>query len=233
MNSPGSASAPASSLFKTVVNRDNTVTLTEYRGAVTDLHVPASCSVNGKQYKVSGVDFYGHKNLTSVFLPEGLSFFNLNGCTSLRRVTLPTSVKTIPEFAFFNCPSMEYISIPGSVTAIERHAFHDCTGLKSVTIPRSVKTIGEYAFENCTSLASVVLEEGVEKIDAYCFYRCDHLTSIVIPATVTYIDETAFGLVYYASEKYKASWKEKFVVTVRKGSYAEYFCKRYGYNFRY
>ena len=52
------------------------------------------------------------------------------------------------------CGATEY-TIPDSVTTIGDSAFWDCTSLTSVTIPDSVTTIGNDAFYYCTSLTSV------------------------------------------------------------------------------
>ena len=48
-------------------------------------------------------------------------------------------------------------SIPNSVTSIGNYAFYGCTNLTSVTIPNSVTSIGDCAFEGCTSLASITI----------------------------------------------------------------------------
>jgi hypothetical protein len=48
-------------------------------------------------------------------------------------------------------------TIPNSVTTIRDCAFYGCSGLTSVTIPNSVTTIGSYAFEGCTSLTDVTI----------------------------------------------------------------------------
>ena len=48
------------------------------------------------------------------------------------------------------------ITIPNSVTTIGQYAFYDCTDLTSITIPKSVNSIGAKAFNNCTSLGRIV-----------------------------------------------------------------------------
>ena len=46
-------------------------------------------------------------------------------------------------------------TIPSSVTSIDNVAFYDCPSLTSITIPNSVTSIGEYAFYGCKNLKTV------------------------------------------------------------------------------
>ena len=48
-------------------------------------------------------------------------------------------------------------TIPSSVTSIGNYAFYGCTGLTSVTIPSSITTISDFAFRDCTGLTSVTI----------------------------------------------------------------------------
>ena len=54
-------------------------------------------------------------------------------CYSLSQITIPASVKSIENGAFFNCSSLTQITIPSSVTRIESGAFQGCNRLKQVT----------------------------------------------------------------------------------------------------
>ncbi len=74
---------------------------------------------------------------TLLFVPEDLSEY-----------TIPESVTTIGEFAFFQS-NITQLHIPESVTRIGGIAFYDCLKMKSFTIPRSVKTIDHRAFMGC------------------------------------------------------------------------------------
>ena len=64
-------------------------------------------------------------------------------------------------------------TIPNSVTSIEDYAFYSCNGLTSVTIPNYVTRIGFSAFENCSDLTSITIGNGVTSIGSYAFYGCD------------------------------------------------------------
>lgn len=59
-------------------------------------------------------------------------------------------------------------TIPGSVTSIVDDAFYKCSSLTNVTIPDSVTSIGDEAFNGCSSLTDVYFggsEEQWNKID--------------------------------------------------------------------
>ena len=100
------------------------------------------------------------------------------GCTSLTSVTIPGSVTSIGDYAFYGCTSLTSVTIPGSVTSIGDYTFYGCTSLTSVTIPGSVTSIGDYAFRNCNNLTSVTIPDSVTSIGSYAFAYCHNLTTI-------------------------------------------------------
>ena len=75
-------------------------------------------------------------------------------------VTLPNSVTSIGDRAFYNCSTLTSIVIPNSVTSIEAVAFYKCSSLTSITLPNSVTSIGDGAFAGCSSITSMVVERG-------------------------------------------------------------------------
>jgi len=83
-------------------------------------------------------------------------------------------------------------TIPSSVASIGESAFYHCTRLTSITIGNGVASIGDSAFYYCTSLNSITLGNGVASIGHYAFYFCTSLYSITIPASVTSIGDWAF-----------------------------------------
>ena len=75
---------------------------------------------------------------------------------SLTSCTIPDSVTSIGERAFYSC-TIESIVIPDSVTSIGERAF-DSTNLTSISISNSVTSIGDQAFEDCSFLQSIVVD---------------------------------------------------------------------------
>ncbi len=81
--------------------------------------------------------------------------------------TIPNTVVSIGNYAFYLCSDLKSIDIPNSVTSIGNHAFDDCYNLTSITIGNSVTSIGNYAFYDCSHLS-----------DVYCFIKNPSAVSI-------------------------------------------------------
>ena len=108
--------------------------------------------------------------------------------------TIPNSVTSIGDYAFFECSGLTSVTIPNSVTSIGEFAFSGCTSLTSVTIPNSVIFIGRYAFRNCTGLTSVTIPNSVTSIGESAFEWCTGLTSITCEAvTPPTLNSSVFG----------------------------------------
>jgi hypothetical protein len=101
------------------------------------------------------------------------------------------TVNSIGDDAFSECTTLRSVSIPTSVTVIGEMAFCECTSLRSVIIPSSVEEIGESAFMDCTSLNSVTLNAGLEFIGNAAFYHCS-IESITLPYTINDMGECVF-----------------------------------------
>jgi hypothetical protein len=122
-------------------------------------------------------DYTIPNSVTSI---ENYAFYNCIGLTS---VTIPNSVKSIGKWAFADCSGLTSVTIPNSVTSIGNEAFIRCQGLTSVTIPNSVTSIGNSAFSDCSGLTSVTIPHSVTAIGNYAFSRCHNLTAINVDAS--------------------------------------------------
>ena len=102
---------------------------------------------------------------------------------TLKSVTIPDSVTTIGESAFYFCTSLKNITIPNSVTTIGAGAF-SFSGLTEIYIPDSVTDIGVGTFAYCQSLTTAIVGNGVTAINNV-FYECTKLASIKLSSATS------------------------------------------------
>ena len=191
---------------------------------LTSITIPSSVTSIGQQV------FYNCTGLTQIIVDSNNSnFSSLDGVLfnkdwtlliaypngKSEQYTIPNSVTSIGNYAFYDCTGLTSITIPNSVTSISANAFSNCTGLTSITIPNSVTSIGDDAFwfcsittlnfnpTNCTSIGShaftfqsslktVNIGDNVKTLPNNLFSSCTGLTSITIPNSVTSIGDHAF-----------------------------------------
>ena len=88
----------------------------------------------------------GGYNVTSI----GTFAFQYAGMGS---VSLPSSLKTIKEYAFWDCEALKSVTIPDSVTKLEIGAFYSCPQLATVSVPKAfISNLNETSvFASCSS----------------------------------------------------------------------------------
>lgn len=100
------------------------------------------------------------------------------GCSSTK---IPTSIKRIGEWAFYNCNMLERLDIPEGVEEIDGFAFFGCSNLKEVNLPTSLKRIWGSVFEGCNSLTSIFIPKNVNYlVNGNIFTWCNNLVSIEV-----------------------------------------------------
>ena len=106
--------------------------------------------------------------------------------------TIPDSVTSIGNFAFYNCSSLTSITIPDSVASIGNSAFYNCSSLTNIKLPDVIDIISGNTFRDCSSLLNIIIPDSVTSIKECAFYNCSNLTSITIPDSVASIENSAF-----------------------------------------
>ena len=166
-----------------------------YCSSLTSVTIPdsvTSIEAAAFAYCSSLTAFYGKYASTDnrcLIIDGVLKAFARAGLTSY---TIPDSVTSIGDDAFFGCSSLTSVTIPDSVTSIGLQAFCYCSSLTSITIPNSVTSIGGAAFGGCSSLTSITIPDSVTSIGLQAFCYCSSLTSVTIPDSVTSIGNEAF-----------------------------------------
>lgn len=113
------------------------------------------------------------------------------GC---KTTTIPNSVATIGNYAFYGCEELTSIVIPNNVTIIGSQAFRYCNRLASVSLGNGLSLIYAGAFANCTSLTAITIPESVTQMGNWVFYSCDSLASVVFNA-----DSCWYAGTYYSN----------------------------------
>lgn len=145
-----------------------------YRSGSFPAEIEFPSQINGKPVEVIG-------DRSKIFSFQ----YTIND--EVKKIKIPSTVKTISENAFDSCYVAESIEIPASVTSIGDYAFKGCASLLSVSIPTSGDdlTIGDGAFIGCSKLTRVNLPDRIISMGGGCFTGCSNLTNITLPNGIT------------------------------------------------
>ena len=107
-------------------------------------------------------------NLATITVETSNTVYNSrNGCNAIietssnkliagcKNTTIPASVTSIGNYAFYGCSGLSSITIPASVTSIAYSAFFGCSGLATVTVYAPSCTLGFNAFSACGNLKNI------------------------------------------------------------------------------
>ena len=117
-------------------------------------------------------------------------------------VTIPASVTSIWERAFYNCSGLTSVMIPDGVTNIGLYAFSGCSGLTSFKVsgsnPSYKSVSGLLLTKDGRTLVAgvngdVTIPDCVTSIGDSAFSGYSGLTSVTIPNSVTSIGDWAFS----------------------------------------
>lgn len=91
---------------------------------------------------------------------EGIAENAFSRFLTLKKVTFPTTLRSIGQKAFYECPSLREVIFPASSHQVNigPSAFSNCTSLVTVQIP--ALSVGSYAFSGCCSLEEFIFTAG-------------------------------------------------------------------------
>lgn len=192
-----------------------------YQSKLMSLDVPKTVT------KIDEYAFSYCNNLESVSIPGSVkilpeSLFEAD--MKLKKVTLGQGVFRIERAAFRHC-GLTGVSFPDSVTVIGEGAFSFCPDLRKVSLPKKLTEIGNGVFSNCRKLGNITVPASVKKIRSHAFYDCLAMKKITILNSKTVIEKEAIGY------NFNSGKNKTFVIAGKKGSTAQTYAKKKGFRF--
>jgi hypothetical protein len=138
------------------------VIVKKYTGNAKAVRIPAS--IQGMPVREITYAFDHNKTITSVVIPEGVTYINaFSICSNLTSVNFP---KTLTMISGFRETKLTAVDLSGtSIGRIGFTAFKNCTALTSIALPDSITSISYDAFWGCSALTAIAIPETVEKIE--------------------------------------------------------------------
>jgi len=165
--------------FEVKQNKDNTLTITGYKGTARNLVIPDK--LYGLKVTIIGNRAFQNKGLISVVIPDTVvtienGYYGDHGAfmnnSDLIKVTLGKGIKTIGVSAFQSCGQLTEIIIPDFVTGIGDSSFEGPSGkvgsLVKVTLGKGLQTIGSNAFRN-NQITEINFPSSLKEIEQYAF----------------------------------------------------------------
>ena len=180
-------------------------------------YLGTSLSFSESLVKISSGCFNDCPNLSELTFYEGLEEIGgstFSGCSSLKNLVLPSTLKSMPYC--FQGGALENLEIGGenavfasygeggtiyNISAknlvirggtIYSNAFSG-KNIETLTLNGTVKWNGTSQFSTCSELRSISIGKGISSIPVSCFTSCGLLNNVVIPDSVTEIGTNAFS----------------------------------------
>ena len=101
-------------------------------------------------------------------------------------------VTAVRDNAFYCCTSLRRISLPATIKTMGHHCFYGCDALTDIILPKRLESLGMGCFEGCSALSDIILPDTLKVLPDSCFRRCSGLTELMIPQQVTEIEKFCF-----------------------------------------
>ena len=136
--------------------------------------------------------FSNSKKLENVIIEDGREKIpsGLLSNIGIKTFTLPSTIKTIENYAFAQNDYLSEIVLNNALETIDERAFAN-TNLKHVKLPDSLTYLGRGAFENNHSLKEVIFPKQLRAISENAFANTG-LTKLEVPSNIEEINSRAF-----------------------------------------
>ncbi len=151
--------------------------------------------------------FSSNSRLNYCVLPNGVKSIGTSAFqgTSLTKITIPSSVTSIGENAFYQVTTLDKVTFAtgSQLESIGYQAFYGCSSLCEFIMPNTVKNLvadnsgRSYTFRGCSKLNSIHFSDNLTTIPGYICYYCTSLRNVHLPNNVESINQYAFAGEYY------------------------------------
>ncbi len=133
------------------------------------------------------------------------------GFSKISKITLPSTVETIGDWAFYNCKVLDAINLgETNVTTIGEHAFQYCDKLTEIEVPASATDIKDLAFTMMKGLTKITVAEENPVFSSFDGVLFKNHVLIYYPAgkaSTTYA--VPEGTTEIANDAFKVVWDNK------------------------
>ena len=190
--------------FSVYVFAENMEKFIHHKDSGATLDAGAKMIASGAFSGYTAKEFSFHEGLISI----GRRAFE--EANSLETVKLPSTLKYLDAYSFYNCKNLKKVVLSDSIAEIGACPFSGCdileyneygnalylgtetnpyfflvkaksTDIESVTIHNDTKHIDSAAFKGCTRLKEITVPDGVKRIGTSAFENCTSLEKLVLP----------------------------------------------------
>lgn len=114
------------------------------------LNIYAPVCVEGNDVQVTNISsdvFQANVQIEEVVIPEGITSIGSGSfqyCSSLRKVTLPGTLKSLTLNVFADCPVLEEVVFAEGFERIGNDSFARCENLKKIVLPSTFQGVGKF-----------------------------------------------------------------------------------------
>ena len=170
---------------------------------IINIELPASTETIKKEMFANCVELQSVTFADGAKISEIPEYF-LQKCAKLKKIYIPTSIRSVGKYAFNACPSLVEVEFGyggEEELTIGSNAFSKSDALKTIALPSRLVALGGAVFQNCTALNTVtftdpakadgtVVPSKLRSIGNSAFNKCDIL-EITLPGSLgngAYVD---------------------------------------------